>query len=447
MSKIILENKYKNQQKKSRKKLWIIVSVVAFVLLVGAGAGYAYWKGIFTKNYSGSSPFFKKLSGEEDIQLKGEGDGRINILLLGQGGAKHPGGNLTDSIEVISIDPENNTMAMLSIPRDLYVTVKSPSYAGKINAVYDLGNKQTKEGGGNLMKQTVGTILDLPIHYYVCIDFAGFKKAIDAVGGIDVLVEKDIYDPSFPADDMIHYQTFKIKAGNQHMDGDTALKFARSRETTSDFDRSARQQKVMQAFKDKVTSSGTWSNPEKILSLVSALGSSVKTDLATSEIKELVKILKKIEASKIVTKVLDNGASGLLISDSSSGVFYLKPKTGNWKQIQQMAHEIFSDPYLKKEAANIRIVNSSGVSDAGQNWADVLKKYGYNIVEVKTGESKQKKSSIYDYSNGDKKYTIQFLSSRLKAEITKKTKPSGSTIDLELTIGEDNKEAYVQTKG
>jgi hypothetical protein len=180
---------------------------------------------------------------------------------------------------------------------------------------------------------------------------------------------------------------------------------------------------------------------------VSALGSSVKTDLATSEIKELVKILKKIEASKIVTKVLDNGASGLLISDSSSGVFYLKPKTGNWKQIQQMAHEIFSDPYLKKEAANIRIVNSSGVSDAGQNWADVLKKYGYNIVEVKTGESKQKKSSIYDYSNGDKKYTIQFLSSRLKAEITKKTKPSGSTIDLELTIGEDNKEAYVQTKG
>ena len=447
MSKIILQNKDKNFQKRSRKKLWIIISIIAFVLLASAGAGYAYWRGIFTKNYSGSSPFFKKLAGDDDIQLKGEGDGRINILLLGQGGSKHPGGNLTDSIEVVSIDPENNTMVMLSVPRDLYVTSKSPSYAGKINAIYDLGNKQTKEGGGNLAKQTIGNILDLPIHYYACLDFAGFKKSIDAVGGIDVVVDKDIYDSRFPADDMIRYQIFKLKAGNQHLDGDTALKYARSRESTSDFDRSARQQKVMEAFKDKVSSSSTWSNPEKLISLISALGASVKTDLQTNEIKELIKILKKIEQGKVVTRVLDNGPSGLLVSDSSSGVFYLKPKTGNWKQVQQMAHEIFSDPYLSKEAANIRIINSSGANGVGQNWADALKKYGYNIVEVKTGETKEKKSYIHDYSNGGKKYTIQFLSSRLKAEVIKKTKPSGATIDLELVIGEDNKEAYVQTKG
>jgi len=446
MSKIIFENQKQKQKSKSKKKLWIILSVV-FILLLAAGGAYAYWRGMFTKNYSGSSPFFKMLAGDQDVPLKGEGDGRINILLLGAGGSSHPGGNLTDSIEVLSIDPVNNTLAMLSIPRDLYVTIKTPSYAGRINAVYDLGEKQTKEGGGNLMKQQVGTILDLPIHYFIKIDFVGFKKAVDAIGGIDVNVPKALYDPMFPADDMIHYQTFKISAGQQHMDGTTALKYARSRETTSDFDRSARQQLVMAAFKDKVISSSTWSNPEKVLSLVSALGSSLKTDLTPDEIKALFSVVKKIEKSQIITKVLDNGADGPLVSDSSSGTFYLKPKTGNWKEVQKIAHEIFSDPYLKRENANVRIINASGVAAAGQGWSSLLKSYGYNITDVQTAKTTQKSSEIDDYSKGGKKYTLQFLADRLNAKVvTKTTAPSG-TIDLEIIIGQDNKEAYANIKG
>ncbi|MEI6144253.1 MAG: LCP family protein [Candidatus Berkelbacteria bacterium] len=447
MSKILLENPGQKQKPKSKKKLWIIISVILVILLIGGGVAYARWRGMFTKNYSGSSPFLQMLSGSKDVQLKGEGDGRINILLLGAGGSNHPGGNLTDSIEVLSIDPVNNTIAMLSIPRDLYVTMKTPSYAGKINAVYDLGSKQTKEGGGSLIKQQVGTILDLPIHYYIRIDFSGFKKAIDAIGGIDVNVPKALYDPMFPADDMVHYQPFKIAAGQQHMDGTTALKYARSRETTSDFDRSARQQLVMAAFKDKVMSSSTLSNPEKILSLISALGASVKTDLTTDEIKSLVTIVKKVDKSQIVTKVLDNGASGPLVSDSTSGTFYLKSKTGNWKDVQKIAHEIFSDPYLKRENANIRIVNASGITAASQGWSTLLKSYGYNIVDVQTAKTIQKTSEIDDYSNGAKKYTLQFLASRLTAKvITKTTAPTG-TIDLEIIIGQDNKEAYANIKG
>ncbi|MCX6810761.1 MAG: LCP family protein [Candidatus Berkelbacteria bacterium] len=447
MSKILLENPYQKQKPKSKKKLWVILSIILIIILTGAGIGYAYWRGVFTKNYSGSSPFLKMLAGEKNVALKGEGDGRINILLLGAGGANHPGGNLTDSIEVLSIDPVNNTMAMISIPRDLYVSVKTPSYAGKINAIYDLGDKQTKEGGGNLIKQQVGTILDLPIHYYIKIDFTGFKKAIDAVGGIDLFVPKALVDPMFPADDMIHYQTFKINAGQQHMDGVTALKYARSRETTSDFDRSARQQLVMSAFKDKVMSSSTLSNPEKILSLVSALGSSLKTDLTTEEIKALTTIVKKVDRTQIVTKVLDNGAAGPLISDSTSGTFYLKSKTGNWKEIQKIAHEIFTDPYLKREAANIRIINASGSATAGQGWASLLKSYGYTIVDVQTAKTTQKMSEVNDYSNGSKKYTLQFLASRISAKIITKTTPATESIDLELIIGQDNKEAYANIKG
>jgi len=449
MFKIIRKNKYKKIDlqpgrrslvgflKSRTKKFWIGL-VLILLLLAGAIFGYGYWKGIFTKNYSGSSPFLKMLSGEKDVELKGEGDGRINILLLGAGGSSHPGGTLTDSIEVVSIDPINNTMAMLSIPRDLYISIKNPSYAGKINAVYNIGEEKTKEGGGNLTKSEIGKILDLPIHYYVKIDFSGFIKAVNAVGGIDVNVPTDLYDPMYPADDMIHYQTFKIKSGVQHLDGATALKYARSRETTSDFDRSRRQQLVMQAFKTKVMSSSTLSNPEKIISLVSALGSSVKTDLKTDEIKALVTILNKITEDKIVTKVLDNSSTGPLISDSSSGVFYLKTKSGDWDDVQEIAHQIFQDPYLKRESANIRLINASGSSATLNKWSASLKSFGYNIVETETAKTSQKVSEIYDFSNSEKKYTLQFLSDRLGVEVEKKTKATGETVDIELTIGKDN---------
>jgi len=444
MKKILLDGK--NQKpKKNRKKLWIVISIFAGLLILGSGLIYAFGRGIFTKNWSGSSPFFKFLHGEENVKLKGEGDGRINILFLGYGGANHPGGNLTDTIQVVSIDPDDKSLAMLSIPRDLYDEIKSPSYAGKINGVYDLGNKQTKEGGANLMKQEVGKILDLPIHYYVGIDFSGFKKAVDSIGGIDVYVDKDLYDPLYPAEDMIRYKPFKISAGMQHMNGTTALKYARSRESTSDFDRSQRQQKVIAAFKDKVLSSGTLNNPEKVVSLVNIAGSSIKTDFSVAEVKSLAKIVNELDKSKTVSKILDNSADGPLFSDSSSGTYYLKPKGGSWKEVQQIAHEIFIDPYLRRESATIEIVNASHAAAAANDLSTTLKSYGYNITKVSTSKDYLKETVIYDYSDGSKKYTLEFLKNRLDAGISKKTKSSNIAVDLQIIIGENIKEAYVKS--
>jgi len=438
---------YKPRKKKSRKKLWIVLSIFFGLLIISTGLVYAFGRGIFTKNWSGSSPFFKLLHGEQDVKLKGEGDGRINILFLGYGGANHPGGNLTDTIQVISINPDDKSLAMLSLPRDLYLTIKNPSYAGKINQVYNLGNEKNKEGGANLMKQEVGEILDLPIHYYVGIDFSGFKKAVDAIGGIDVYVDKDLYDPLYPAEDMIHYQPFSIKSGQHHMNGETALKYARSRETTSDFDRSQRQQKVIAAFRDNVLSSGVLDNPEKIVSLANIAGSSIKTDFSVSEIKELAKIVKNLDKSKTISKVLDNSADGPLVSDSSYGTYYLKTKTGNWKEVQRIAHEIFTDPYLKREAANIEIVNASHSSAATiSDLSSTLKSYGYNIVKTSNSQSSQKETQIYDFSSGSKKYTLEFLSNRLHASVVTKAKNGAISVDLQLIIGDNYKEAYVKSQ-
>ena len=412
MNYIDLENKYKNPRKKSKKALWVIVSILIVLILLGLGGMYVFGKGIFTKNWSGPSPFMKLLGGEKDVKLKGEGDGRINILFLGYGGTNHPGGSLTDTIQVMSINPDDKSMAMLSIPRDLYVSMKDPNYTGKINGVYNIGNKETKEGGANLMKREVGEILDLPIHYYVGVDFTGFKKAVDAVGGIDVYVEKDLYDPSYPADNMINYAPFRIKAGMQHMDGAVALKYARSRESTSDFDRSLRQQKVISAFKDKVLTSGTLNSPEKVVALASIAGNNIKTDMNISEIKEFAKIVKDLDKTKTLNKVLDSGPNGPLVSDSSDGTFYLKTKTGNWKDVQKIAHELFTDPFLKREAANVEIINATKSTTAGNDLASTLKSYGYNIVKVTAAKTTQSETDIYDFSSGSKKYTLEFLSKR-----------------------------------
>lgn len=445
MANIELENKNKKSFFKSRKKLIIVLSVFFGLLLIGGGLLYVFGRGIFTKNWTGSSPFFKKLIGDE-YQLKGEGDGRINILFLGYGGSNHPGGNLTDTIQVVSIDPEDKSMAMLSIPRDLYVDVKDPRYYGKINQVFYQGEKETKEGGANLMKKEVGEILDLPIHYYVGVDFTGFKKAVDAVGGIDVNVDKALYDPLFPNDSMTGYDPFRISAGEHHMNGETALKYARSRETTSDFDRSARQQKVIAAFKNKVMSSETLSSPEKIISLINIAGSNIKTDFSVAEIKALVNLVKEIDSTKIVSKVLDNGVDGPLVSDSSSGTFYLKTKTGDWEEVQRIAHEIFTDPFLRRENATIEIVNSSKINGAAADLSVTLKSYGYNIAKVTNGENTEKSTVIYDYSNGEKKYTLEFLSKRLSADIIKKSKPSDSDVDIRIVLGESYKTVYAKSK-
>jgi len=174
-------------------------------------------------------------------QLQGEADGRVNILLIGMGGTGHKGGLLTDTIMVLSIKPEAKQAALLSIPRDLYVPIPGAGSA-KINSAHALGEQRETGTGPALAKSVVGTVLDLPIHYYIRVDFAGFTKLIDAVDGLDINVEKAIADPFYPDERTEGYAPFYLKAGPKHMDGKLALKYARSRETTSDFDRARRQQ-------------------------------------------------------------------------------------------------------------------------------------------------------------------------------------------------------------
>lgn len=430
-----------------RKKGWKITFLFLGLILVFAVSFFTYAFSVGSKIFNngvGGYSILKTIYGKE--QLKGEDQDRINILFLGMGGPNHPGGMLSDSIMVLSIQPKEKKAALLSIPRDLLVPI--PSHGDdKINSAFadgynDYLNKSCAkknkndcygsavDAGAKLEGQTVANILNVPIHYYVVANFTGFEKIIDQLGGVDVYVDGAIYDPLFPAEDMIHYLPFKISAGQHHLDGKTALKYARSRETTSDFDRAARQQKVLKAVKDKAMQTGFISNPQKIIDVITTLGDSLKTDFTIAEIKSFALLVKDIQVDQIISKVLSTDQGGLLVN-YSNGVYYERPRTGNFKEIQQMMQNIFSNQAVL-DPAKIQIINGRSDSTSATKLSSTITNKGYKITEITNSKTKYAKTVIYDYSNGKQREALDYLKSGLGAEVA--AKPTDTTIKSDITI-------------
>lgn len=392
---------------------------------------------IMTKSNEGAPV----LKGEVDpTRLKGEGDGRINILLLGVGGSAHTAGALTDTIMVASIDPVHRDVAMLSVPRDLYV--KIPGYGqAKINAAGTYG-------GPELSKQVVSKILDLPIHYYVQADFQAFKQAINTVGGVQVAPAELLYDPDYPCDNGKNYCPFKLKAGPQTLDGATALKYVRCRHGVceGDFGRAARQQEVLVALREKVLKAETLTNPLKLGALVDNAGDHVRMDLNVSELAKLTELLKDVKTETIASKVLTNGEDGLLVDGSrtfSGAGSILLPRAGafDYTEIQELAHSIFVDGYLKKEAPKVEVVNATNAYGLGAKLGKQLAAYSYQVVAVASADSVKPQTQIIDYSGGTKPYTIRYLQQRFKGQLVRadpSEKPT-SGAEVVIMVGEDYK--------
>ncbi len=442
-----------------QRRGWKVFFIVLAVLIVGlsALAVYAINSGskIFEKGISGSS-LIKTLTGKET--LKGESENRINVLVLGMGGPSHPGGFLTDSLMVVSIRPKEKQIAMISIPRDLYVPIENHGQ-GKVNSAFYDGyndyaskncNKKNKadcqksamSAGADLSSKTISSALDLPIHYYVTVEFEGFEKIIDSLGGIDVNVDKAIYDPLFPAEDMEHYSPFKIKAGLQHLDGKTALKYARSRETTSDFDRAARQQKILLAVKEKMVKADFLTNPKKISDVLSSLTDSLFTNFTLSEIKVLAEMSKDFNSTNSVSKVFTNGPDGELV-DYNDGVYYLKPKTGNFKEIQRIVREIFDafSATPKKQTINIEIYNgSSNSKESLSKLSDELEldSNNFNVTGIFSNKTISK-TIIYDYTGGSKRDALKSLETKFGAKSIAQEKTSSDDADFCIILGQDYK--------
>ncbi|MFC1622075.1 LCP family protein [Patescibacteria group bacterium] len=276
--------------------------------------------------------------------LKEDG-GRTNVLLLGSDKRKTGKieSELTDTLLIASIGRVDHDVVLISLPRDLWV--ESPTgYHSKINAIYAYG-------GNPEIMQVVENVLGVPIHYYGVVNFDLFKDVVDILGGVEVVIDNDFTDYFYPIEGKENspraerYETVHFEAGSQNMDGETALKFVRSRKGDNgegtDFARSARQQKVIAAIKTKLLSFQTLVNPVKLKELYDLYSNEVDTNITFSDIQNFYLLSQQIDFSKVISIVLDDRSAadegGLLYSPEDTelfgGAYVLIPKTGNFSQL------------------------------------------------------------------------------------------------------------------
>ena len=367
-----------------------------------------------------------------------EGDARINILLLGVGGEGHAGADLTDTMVLASIDPVNKTATLLSIPRDLWVTMPNGYFGNhqKINAVYSAGKysyyqhhgktdeKAAVRAGLAAVDGVVEQVTGVPIQYHALIDFTAFKQAVDSVGGVTVDVKEQLYDPTMAWE--TNYNPVLAAVGLQTMDGKRALNYARSRETSSDFARSERQRQLLVALKEKVLTMETLSSPTKITSLMNAFGENVHTDFSTQAASRLFSIGKDIKSTSISSLSLTAPFS-LVTTDHVGNISVVRPKAGfdTYSDIQAYVRSQLKDGYLIKENANVYVV---GATEALRSQTEqTLKNYGYVVSGSSVNATVSGGTSVIDKSAGKSPYTLHYLRDRYNSAETK-TLPAGLVV-------------------
>lgn len=401
---------------------------------------------------------FKNIVSPSQINLKGMDDQRINILLLGIAGVGKPGNNLTDTIIIASFDTKNGKVALLSIPRDLYVEVPKMNYQNKINSIYEYGLRNYPDNSESSMeplKEVIQNITSLDIDYWAVVNFDGFQKAVDAIGGINITNERNILDTRYPGPNY-SYETFELSKGFHHLDGATALKYARMRhnDPESDFGRAKRQQQVMQAIKNKIFSTGTLLNAVAINQFLNALGENVKTNISSSEFGDFLTLIKNLDTNNINNVVLDAWKKESLLRGSHmAGISALIPRAGNWSEVQDLAQNIFNTNELKKlreeiekENASIVLINRSGNSIVMNQVNNLLKnsfEYKNVITLSDPAKSISKETLVYDLSGKNKPFTQNELMKKLPAknggalDAKDKNLLGNVNADLVLIIGQD----------
>lgn len=463
-------------KKKLRSVFHIFLWLLLLIILTGASLIFwrAYQISQFTLSVSSQENSFSETakqfftpSKEARTPLHGEQEGRINLLLLGKAGKDYPGQNLTDTIIIASIDVIHRKTSLLSLPRDLYVRIPETNTSTKLNALYYYGRNDIDPF--EVIRSTITEITDLPIHYAIALDYDGFTSIVDALGGINVSVERDFYDPSYPGPNY-SYETFEIKKGFHTLDGKTALKYVRERhnDPQGDFGRSARQQQVLQSIKNKAFTLNTFLNPFTVYTLLSAIEENIRTDLSLEEIKSLLTLIQDVDTQNVSTSVVDAWKKESLLRvshialENGQNMFVLVPRTGNYEEIHQLASEIFTQDErasriqeIKKEQAGILLIDSTGNIQLTHNVRDLLFDLGFTNVTIESPISINPLSKTYirKISSHTKPYSVDELLKKIPASLSGEAfndflpKNIPEDKDLAIILGNDIIPNYMWEKG
>ncbi|MFH1098991.1 MAG: LCP family protein [Candidatus Uhrbacteria bacterium] len=347
--------------------------------------------------------------------LTGERADRVNVLLLGMGGAGHDGPLLTDTILLASIRPSTGQAALISIPRDLLIPLPDGT-AQKANAINAYGERSPGTGA-DALRNALARVLDIEVPYYVRIDFSGFVGLIDELGGVKIDVERTIDDPRYPVPGMEEAEPYEarftrliIPAGTQLFDGAQALRYVRSRHAAgiegSDFARARRQQRLILALRDRILSSATLTNPQRLLALSAAWRDHISTNLDPPEILRIAKIAEQTDGSTTVTHlVLDDGPDGELTAAIRDGAYILEPRDGSFARIQEVVHLALTGTAVTPSnppPPELRVTVWNGTTTAGlaAQTAEMIERTGITVTTIQNAPSRDvKKTMIYRRPN------------------------------------------------
>jgi LCP family protein required for cell wall assembly len=459
---VVSRPKIKITPKPKKKKRWVLFLVLGIVIVILGGLGFVVFKGIQLSQKIGLNLGGSSISlTNKEPELNRDSTGKYtNFLILGLDAT---GGN-TDTVMIASYNYDENRMVMLSIPRDLYVEVpcgydgsitKSSKEYFKINSVYICAGGDT--AGFQALEQTVKNVTGIEIQYYAMVNFNGLIDIINSVGGIDINVPEGFTDSTYPADPgkgttfdggdgigLGYWMTVTFKAGIQHMDGKTALEYARSRHGTYtdtgnavlDYGRAAHQQQVILALKDKILSTSTLTSPKAIMGIISSVSDNLKISPFTiNDIEAALNLVKKFNNSgNSYSFVLTPDAANKNISVSSAlGSSHQEPKLGlgKYSDIQTYVQDILTTPALYNENAMIYVYDDGlGYQATYKKVLALQDQYPFlNIIFG--GSTKYDEQGDYIYTDDtDKtfKATIDEFANTLS--ITNKTKPNFVTTNL-----------------
>lgn len=309
-------------QEFTKKKIILLVAVILLILI-----------GVFRNQISNVVSFVLGVTVDKTIDLVNRKES-FNILLLGIAGGEHDGPELTDTIILANVNIDQKKVHMFSIPRDLWV----PEFKRKINTAYAFGQESKK--GLELSEKVVSKVTGQEIDYVLVVDFQGFTKLVDYLGGIGVEVQNSFVDREYPitgkendpcgkSEDELRllstassqldafpcrYKEIKFQMGVQKMNGETALEFVRSRHGSngegSDFARSMRQQQVINALREKIFSLGVILNPIKVVGMYNILKENIDTNIDIKKVDDFIKLANKMKEGQILSYVIDYGSEG-----------------------------------------------------------------------------------------------------------------------------------------
>jgi LCP family protein required for cell wall assembly len=396
-----------------------------------------------------------------------DGKERLNVLLVGSDERPGESSFNTDTLIVVSVEPSTGEVAMFQVPRDMVDVPVPPNargvwgnvYRGKINSWYTANRNRTdlwpgkssSARGFNALKALLGQLYGLDIRYYALVNFQGFRKVVNAMGGVQINVQIPVAESQYPVAPGVLTRIY-IPSGPQHMHGAEALRYARSRHRAQggDFDRGRRQQRVLLSLREQMNAQAIIAN---LPDLVNALKDSVKTDIKTKDLPKLLALAESVDTKNIRSFVFSPSYYATEFLSSPRG-YIITPNVSRIRKAVDQAFKITPEllarrERLESEGASVWVLNGSGRAGLETSSAEFLEYQGLNASAPKrTIDTRPAKTKIvvYNGKESDLPETIKYLERRFSTTVETETDPSRS-VDIVITLGKDAPNLSVDAVG